>query len=275
MKNIIVPIDFSLYSENAFLSAVLIASRGDVSITCVNAVATDLEWKNLPHKEKIKHQEILDLEAEAMDKLQAFVINHQVQNIQVEAIVRIGIPYDVIVEVAHQQNADLVIIGAYGKGYFEGRFIGSNLQKVIRLADCPVLAVKNQMVKSDLENMVFACLFNELSKPSFEKIKPFIRLSGASVNFLYVNIPENKMDRNKIEKRMENYAMGEEVLGIKRHIYDNNEVEKGIISFCKNNQIGWIGIASNTRKTSSSYQIGVTDTLIFKSEFPILSVKFE
>jgi hypothetical protein len=210
-----------------------------------------------------------------MDKLQAFVVNHHVQNNTVEAIVGIGVPYEVIVEIAHQRNADLIVIGAYGKGYIEGRFIGSNLQKVIRLADCPVLAVKNPLQPSDLENMVFACLFNELSKPSFEKMKPFIRLSGSSVNFLYVNIPENKMDRSKIEKRMENYAIGEEALSIKKHIFDFKEVEKGIISFCENNQIGWIGIASNTRKTSSSYQIGVTDTLIFKSEIPILSVKFE
>ena len=275
MKRIIVPIDFSAYSENAFLSAVLIASRGDASITCVNVVPTELDWKNLPFKERNKQQEILDLEAEAMDKLKAFVLNHHVQNKPIEAIVGIGVPYEVITEVAHQQKADLIVIGAYGKGYYEGRFIGSNLQKVLRLADCPVLAVKNSLHFSDLDTMVFACLFNEMSKPSFEKMKPFIRLSGASVNLLYVNIPDNKMDRSKIENRMDEYAKGGEELSIKKHIFDFNEVEKGIISFCENNQIGWIGIASNTRKTSSSYRIGVTDTLIYKSEFPILSVKFD
>jgi nucleotide-binding universal stress UspA family protein len=50
MKRIIVPIDFSAYSENAFLSAVLIASKGNASITCVNVVASELDWKNLPPK---------------------------------------------------------------------------------------------------------------------------------------------------------------------------------------------------------------------------------
>lgn len=275
MKRIIVPIDFSAYSENAFLSAVLIASRVGAGITCVNVVISELDWKHLPFKERNKHQDILDLEAESMDKLKAFVLNHHVKNNLIEAIVGVGVPYEFITELASQQNADLIVIGAYGKGYYEGRFIGSNLQKVLRLADCPVLAVKTILQPSDLSKMVFASHFNEMSKPSFEKMKPFIRLSGASVKFLYVNIPENKMDRRKIENRMEDYARGEEDLNIKNHLLDFNEVEKGIISFCENNQIGWIGIASNTRKTSSTYRIGVTDTLIYKSQYPILSVKFD
>lgn len=275
MKRIIVPIDFSPYSEWAFLSAVAIAEKGHASITCVNVVTANLDWKNISRKDWVNHPEIIDLEEEANDKLNAFIQSHQVSATPVEAVVGIGVPYEVIIDVAHQHQADLIVIGAYGKGYQEGRFIGSNLQKVIRLASCPVLAVRKVLDKSALEKMAFASLFNEASKPAFEKMLPLIREVGASVDFLFINLLDRTSDPVAVSARMRNYAPVEEGLVTNKEIYDHEEAEKGIIDYAEKNGIGWIGIASNTRKTSSSYSIGVTETLIYRTDTPVLSVKFE
>jgi len=275
MKNIIVPIDFSQYSENAFLSAVEIATQGNAMITCINVVNSELDWKKLPEKEKLKYQETIDLETEAREKLQNFILDHNIQTIVVEAVVEVGIPYEAIVHFAYQHQADLIVIGAYGKGYQEGRFIGSNLQKVIRLASCPVLAVKHVVQSVELRKMVFASLFNQVSKPAFLRMKPFIQSTNALVNFLYINTPQLHKTGVTSQEQMDNYAQEQDELIISKHVQEYPEVEKGIIDFCAKNNVGWIGIASNSRKSSSSYRIGVTETLIFKSDIPILSVKFE
>lgn len=275
MKRILVPVDFSPYSENAFLSAVEIAMRGNAHITCVNVVNSELDWKKLPEKEKSKYWEIMDLETEAREKLQDFILDHNIQSIVVEAVVEVGVPYEVIVHLANQHQADLIVIGAYGKGYEEGRFIGSNLQKVIRLASCPVLAVKHVVQRAELGEMVFASLFNQESKTAFLRMKPFILLANSQVNFLYVNTPELHKKGIISQEQMDNYAKEQDELVIHKHVHEYPEVEKGIIEFCTKNHIGWIGIASNSRKSSSSYRIGVTETLIFKSDIPILSVKFD
>ena len=74
---------------------------------------------------------------------------------------------------------------------------------------------------------------------------------------------------------MSEYAYGQEELLIHRHIYNHEEVEKGIIAFAEKEKAGIIAIASNLRKSNSAYQIGVTDTVLYKSEIPVLSVKFE
>lgn len=274
MKRIIVPIDFSLYAENAFLSAVEIASRTDANITCVNVVNAKLDWKNLPTKDRLKYQEIIDLESEANDKLKAFVLGHDV-SVPVETVVGVGTPAEVIIEKANQLLADLIVIGAYGKGHEEGRFIGSNLQRVIRWSSCPVLAVKKVFKGEDFNKMAYASLFNEVSKPAFKKMKPFIKLTGAAVHFLLINVPSLYKNVEKAQEQMVRYAEGQEDLTIYKHVYDFAEAEKGIIDFCEKNNIGWIGIASNTRKSSSSYQVGVTETVIFKTDIPVLSVKFQ
>ncbi|WP_375585785.1 universal stress protein [Cyclobacterium xiamenense] len=275
MKRIIVPVDFSPYSENAFLTASKIATRGDASITCVNVVTSDLDWKNLSESEKSKHTEILDLEAEAKDKLKAFIVTHKVKNTPIEAVVEVGVPDQVLVDLAERQKADLIVIGAYGKGYESGKFIGSTTQKVMRQANCPVLGVKKVLDGRAMKKMVFASLFNEASRPAFTRMKPLIKTIGASVYFLFINTPDKFTDSARAESLMRTYASGQEDLIIHRHIYNHEEAEKGIVAYASEQNAGIIAIASNVRKSNSSYQIGVTDTVLFKSDIPVLSVKFE
>lgn len=273
MKRIIVPIDFSPYSEWAFLSAVNIAEKTDASITCVNVVTANVDWKNISVKDWVNFPEIIDLEEEATEKLNAFVADHASSSVPVEAVVGVGVPYDVIIDMATQHKADLIVIGAYGKGFQEGHFIGSNLQKVIRLAACPVLAVKKVLDKSAMEKMAFASFFNQVSKPAFNKMLPLIREVGWSVDFLFINLKDRTTEPEEIMMKMATYDPLEEGLVITKNIYDHQEAEQGIVDYAEQNGIGWIGIASNSRKTNSSYSIGVTETLIYRMDIPVLSVK--
>lgn len=273
MKRIIVPIDFSSYSETAFLSASKLAAKGNATITCVNVVNTSLDWENLPAKEKAKNQDILDTEAEAKDKLQAFIMDHKTKNNPVEAVVRIGRASQCIVELAREQAADLIVIGAYGMGFEEGKFIGSTMQKVLRLANCPVLAVKKALDGRAIKKITFASLFNEDSKPAFIKMKPLVKMLGASIHFLYVNTPSKFTDSIKAAELMKEYASGQEDLVIHKHIFNHEDIEKGIIAFAESQNSGIIGIASRVRPSSASYQIGITETVLFKTSIPVLSVK--
>lgn len=275
MNQIIVPIDFSQYSENAFLTAVKIASRRKTKITCINVVSSDLDWNSLSEKEKSKHVEIVDLEIEAKEKLADYLAAHEVENVDLEGVVEVGIPYEVIVQKADQDEADLIVIGAYGKGHQEGRFIGSNLQKVLRLASCAVLAVKHEVSNIELGKMAFASLFNQITLPAFLGMVPFIQWVDAEVHFLFVRTPETDKKHFNFKERMGVYAQTQLEMIIHEHVHEFAEVEKGIIDFSEKNDIGWIGIASNSRKASSTYRVGVTETIIFKSEFPVLSVKLE
>nr|MBI1232749.1 universal stress protein [Cytophagales bacterium] len=273
MKRIVVPVDFSSYSSVAFLSAAKLAAKSDASITCINVVNTGLDWKNLPEKEQVKHQAILDTEAEAVDKLKMFISNQKTQHNPVEGVVKVGVPSQCILEVAREQKADLIVIGAYGIGYEEGKFIGSTMQEILRHAECPVLAVKKLINGRSIKKMVFASLFNEDSKPAFVRMKPLIKSVGASVHFLYVNTPSKFVDSTKAEAMMKAYAVGQEDLVIHKHVFSHEEAERGIIAFAESQQAGLIGMASNVRSTHSSYQIGATETVLFKTEIPVLSVK--
>lgn len=275
MKRIVVPIDYSPYSENAFLTAAAIAARGDATITCINVVAANVDWNSLSPEAKAKYPEIIDLEAEAKEKLAAFISDHKLKSSSIEAVVGVGVPSEIIVDTANKQKADLIVIGAYGKGYQEGRFIGSNLQRVIRIANCPVLAVKKELQGEYLGKMAFAGLFNAYTKPAFDKMKPMIAHAHATVHFLYVSVPGQIRENEQVLSQMDSYVAATDNFTVEKHIHPHHQPDAGIIEFCEANDIGWVGIASSTKKPHSSYQIGVTETVIFRSDIPVLSVKFE
>jgi nucleotide-binding universal stress UspA family protein len=60
---------------------------------------------------------------------------------QVEALVEVGDPAGVIVDIARARGADLIMLGRRGLGTLAGLLLGSVSHKVIQVADRPCLTV--------------------------------------------------------------------------------------------------------------------------------------
>jgi universal stress protein A len=59
----------------------------------------------------------------------------------VNSLVRIGKPYQQIIQLALEARTDLVIMGVRGRGALDIALFGSTIYRVIQLSSCPVLAV--------------------------------------------------------------------------------------------------------------------------------------
>ena len=64
--------------------------------------------------------------------------------IEVYTRVIFGRPGRKIVEFAHKEDIDLIIIPSHGKSGFEKLLMGSNVNKVVHRADVPVLVLKRK-----------------------------------------------------------------------------------------------------------------------------------
>lgn len=62
--------------------------------------------------------------------------------VNVEPIVRIGAPAEIIVSTAGSEKADLVVMGSHGESGVSKLLIGSVVQKVLYWASIPVLVVR-------------------------------------------------------------------------------------------------------------------------------------
>jgi len=61
---------------------------------------------------------------------------------KVRTLLRVGVPYREIVAAAGEGAADLVLLATHGRGEVQRLLVGSVADKVIRLAPCPVLTVR-------------------------------------------------------------------------------------------------------------------------------------
>jgi universal stress protein A len=55
---------------------------------------------------------------------------------------RIGNPFEEIVNAAKETGVDLIVIGSHGYGGLGRLLLGSTAERVIQYAPCPVLVVK-------------------------------------------------------------------------------------------------------------------------------------
>jgi nucleotide-binding universal stress UspA family protein len=61
--------------------------------------------------------------------------------LEVETAVESGVPHQVITDRAEGVDADLIVLGAHGRGGFERAFLGSVSERTVRTASRPVLVV--------------------------------------------------------------------------------------------------------------------------------------
>ena len=183
MKTLVVPFDFSKYSLAALETAQRISLKSDSKIICVTVVPSELDWDLLSEEARKKHPELLEELEEAKSILPEYLKKIAPAKVSTEIVVKIGVPWEQILRVIEKNKADLAILGAYGKGYSEGKFVGSNLQKILRQASCPVLAVKSTLDGNSFRKIAFASVFNESAKKAFAKIIPLAKLFNPTCQF--------------------------------------------------------------------------------------------
>ncbi|HTV53990.1 MAG TPA: universal stress protein [Terriglobia bacterium] len=78
---------------------------------------------------------------EAQRKLEALVPEDARNWCKVKTTVRIGRPYEEIIQVALEQQADVAVLGVRGRSAVDLAIFGSTTHRVLQLGPCPVLAV--------------------------------------------------------------------------------------------------------------------------------------
>ncbi len=140
-ETIVVPTDFSSAAEKALeLAAQLARQAGPAKILLVNAYAVPLELEALAiYGAKQVYEE---LAAESDKQLKEILERLRKKGVSGESMGNHGRPEDVIVELARERKADLIVMGTHGRTGVPHVLLGSVAERVIRNAPCPVITVK-------------------------------------------------------------------------------------------------------------------------------------
>jgi CBS domain-containing protein len=80
----------------------------------------------------------------------AEVERKELAGIQHELLIMLGDPAETILKAARQVKADLIVMATHGRRGLLHLFLGSVVETVLRLAPCPVLAIRAQSTGRDL-----------------------------------------------------------------------------------------------------------------------------
>lgn len=75
-------------------------------------------------------------------RLEAWASRARATGCKVHTVLRVGVPYREVVAAAKEEQADLVLLATHGRGEIHRLLVGSVADRVIRMAHCPVLTVK-------------------------------------------------------------------------------------------------------------------------------------
>lgn len=143
LQKILFCTDFSENSSVALEYALSLAQEYRAELTIVHALE-EFPGMDLPSKTReIEHKLRQAIPSKARDLC------------RVELKVRVGQPYQEIIQLAVEDRTDLVVLGVRGRSATDLAVFGSTTHRVIQLGPCPVLAVHTDAGLQSEESCVF------------------------------------------------------------------------------------------------------------------------
>lgn len=143
MRNILIPVDGSEYSDRAIEAGIEIAKMFDSKVTIINVIPQvwDMGIGEIDYVYVMQESDKIPKYSTKMLEKAKKQFSGMDNHVETESIY--GDPADVIIDYAHAHGIDLIIMGSHGIGAFIDRLMtGSVTTKVLHHVNVPVLVVK-------------------------------------------------------------------------------------------------------------------------------------
>ncbi len=134
-QTILIPIDLGNTAKvNSLIEHTSTHNSSDARIILLNVVENIPSWAAVELPRGIQDKSVQS----SLEKLKNLAAS---SSVEVEVEVRVGPPYQTILDVAEEKSADLIIVASHQPKH-QKYFLGSTAAKVVRHATCSVLVVR-------------------------------------------------------------------------------------------------------------------------------------
>lgn len=276
MKTIIVPVDFSKYSEYALKTAAKLSKKGEVEILALHML--DIQADSINESSSYLQEKSVFLYQIAKKRFQAFLKKDYLKDVKVKPIIKHFKVFSEVNEVAKEENADLIVMGSHGATGLKELFIGSNTEKVIRFSEIPVIVVKTDMIDFNFNQVVFATDFSKESIGTYIRAKSMIDDFGGKMHVLYVNTPytdfKTTYEMEKLAVDFFNAADGNTEKMKEVTFVCDKDVENGVLNFSNSFGADLIALSTHARKGLSHFFEGsISEDIANHASLPILTLR--
>jgi nucleotide-binding universal stress UspA family protein len=140
IQKILIPTDFSEYSQHALKYAIALAQSFKARLYVVHVWDQPIIAEPM---ETFPADIFVDAEKNAKERLNKVTQELHAQGVDAEPVFVSGTTYIEIVTTAKELEVDLITLATHGRKGLSHLVFGSTAEKIVRLAPCPVLTVKH------------------------------------------------------------------------------------------------------------------------------------
>jgi len=280
MKTILVPIDFSKQAEIAIDFASQIALKTGAILKLIHVyeypVATSFSTMDVGGIDPVEGELAREMMEECREKLEKSAKECIELGITVDSEIKMGNPFTGLSEELKNEKVDLIVMGTHGTESFEDTLIGSNTEKVVRHAPCPVIAVKTPPKLKDIKSILFASDFKEDGTDFVKKLKELQVMLGATIHFVRINTLNNFEPDHFSEKRMLDWISVNKFENYTSRIYNDLKEEDGIFHYADEMQVSMLAIGTHGRSgISQLFKGSIAEEIVNHAKRPIWTYRLK
>ncbi|GAB2788407.1 universal stress protein [Rhabdobacter roseus] len=281
MKTILVPTDFSDNARHALRWAAHIAraSQAEIIVLHVNEkpVLAAPSRRYSTSSQTLRSLITENTPEEMVPAIQEIAANPLYHNLRLRTEVLSGALVKVIQEYTEEQSVDLIVMGTRGASGMEELLIGSNTEKVIRYAPCPVLAVPKGAFTLPFKAVVVPTTLHDNQKVVLRRLAalPSELLGTAPIYLLYLNDPAGLGSEEPVQERAQEFLLDSGLDRAELRMLGTLRGDEGdaILEFASQHEAGLIVMGTHQLRGLSHMIWGsLTEDTANHSPIPVLSI---
>lgn len=273
MKRILVPVDFSDYSIEALKVAAKIAKKNNFEIVLLHIL-------ELPHQVVDAFgagnsiPEIIFFKNKAIEKLEKLMDADFLEGIEVLESIEFNKVELGIIHCCTVNHIDFIVMGSHGTSGLNELLVGSNTEKIVRYSKVPVLVIKEGNKDFKADHIVFASDFSKETIAPFRQLLDFAKLFDSKISLTTICTPGSFKTTAMTEKIMQNFVSNFEIENYSTHIYNDTNIENGIVNFANKVDADLIGICTHGRTgLAHFFNSSISEGLVNHATKPVITFK--
>jgi nucleotide-binding universal stress UspA family protein len=272
MKTILSAIDFSDCSINALEHAITIARASKSNLL--------LLWVNNPNNTKTILSSDLsdDLLEEVEHQFSRLIAKYgpELPETKIDYIIREGKVYKEVVNQAKESDVWLIVAGTHGSSGFEEFWIGSNANKIVSVAPCPVITIRAGIqIERHLERIVMPLD----STPETRQKVPFTcdlaAMFNAEVHILAMYTTSVEQVRGYVNSYAKQASTYFKKNNVRHQIVEveADNISTATMEYAKKVDANLISIMTEQEKSATNIWLGpYAQQMVHHSPIPVLSI---
>ena len=284
INKILVPVDFSSYSLNAACYAAHVAFQKGAELTLIhvyfNPITNPISYDHFysfPANVAETLGEIMenagDMMKEFRTKLSNYMVEHELNDVQVKTEIIGGIAEEAILDFAESGHYDLMVVGIRGKESSDSWF-GSFMTEIINKSSIPVLAIPgNASYKESMfKKLMYATNFDKSDGMAIRKLIEIAMPLDTHISIVHIDeTSDNPFVNYDLAHFKDKYVANVGNVEMDFDLIVNKNRVRGIEDFILNKEIDIIAVTSHKRNIITSlFKPSLTKELLFRLGIPML-----